>query len=141
MKLFFTKFAAPIMFLALSTRVCSGFVIPRATGQYAMRHLSAAATAEETIRKTGLVDSVVAKTGLSKKDSEACVDAFLESIAEEITSGNKVNIAGFGTFKRADRKARTGRNPKTGEALQIAAKKAPTFSAAKKFKEQVNGDI
>lgn len=60
---------------------------------------------------------------------------------QEVTAGNKVNIAGFGTFKRSERKARKGRNPKTGEELQIAAKKAPAFTAAKNFKERVNGDI
>jgi len=61
-------------------------------------------------------------------------------ILQEVTEGHKVNIVGFGTFKRSDRAARKGRNPKTGEELDIAAKKAPSFTAGKNFKESVNGE-
>lgn len=59
---------------------------------------------------------------------------------QEVAAGSKINIAGFGTFKRTDRQARKGRNPKTGEELDIPAKKAPTFTALTAFKSKVNGD-
>mmetsp|Transcript_7645 Transcript_7645/g.8721 ORF Transcript_7645/g.8721 Transcript_7645/m.8721 type:complete len:152 (-) Transcript_7645:132-587(-) len=94
----------------------------------------------EVVRKAYLVNSVAEITGESKQKSEACVDAVIETIIKEISLGKNINISGFGIFKRSDRKARTGRNPKTGESLEIPAKKAPSFTAAKNFKERVNGD-
>jgi DNA-binding protein HU-beta len=90
------------------------------------------------MNKTELVESVVEKTGLRKKDCDKLVAAFTDAIAETLAKGDKVQIAGFGTFEVRERPAREGRNPQTGEALKIAASKAPAFKAGKPFKEMLN---
>lgn len=90
------------------------------------------------MNKGELVVKVAEITGLSKKDSEAAITAFIETIQKELKSGEKVAIAGFGTFAVSNRKARTGRNPQTGEEMKIAASKTPKFKAGKSFKEMIN---
>lgn len=75
-------------------------------------------------------------TKLGMKDAD--VKALFEAIKDEVKAGNKVDIAGFGSFVASDRAARTGRNPQTGEVIQIAAKKSPTFKASKTFKDALN---
>lgn len=97
------------------------------------------------MNKADLVDRLAEASGLSKKDARAAVDALFATdprngvIANALEAGEKVQITGFGTFELRSRKARTGRNPRTGEAIQIAASRAPAFSAGKSFKERVNG--
>lgn len=78
---------------------------------------------------------------LTKKETEQAVDTTLAVIVEAVSKGDKVNIAGFGTFEPRDRSARKGRNPQTGEALQIAATRVPAFSAAKGFKDAVKASM
>ena len=90
------------------------------------------------MNKTDLINSVMEQTGLKKKDSEIMVTAFIDAIAETLAKGDKVQIAGFGTFEVRERSAREGRNPQTGEAIKIAASKTPAFKAGKAFKEMLN---
>ena len=89
--------------------------------------------------KTDLVNVVAAESGISKKDTEAVVNAALEAIANALKDGDKVQLIGFGTFEVKDVAAREGRNPKTGEVIKIDACKKPSFSASKVLKDQVNG--
>ena len=77
---------------------------------------------------------LAAKVGVDDKALKAVFDA----IKDEVVAGNKVDIAGFGSFQSADRAARTARNPQTGEAIQVAAKKAVKFKASKTFKDALN---
>ena len=97
------------------------------------------------MKKTDLAAILADRFGLSKKDSNAAIDAVFDEIARSLSKGEAVAVSGFGTFKKKvvpARKARMGRNPFTGAAVQIAAKKAsskPTFTAAKVLKEVVTG--
>lgn len=100
---------------------------------------AAKAPAQETFKKAEFIMSLSEKTGLNKKESEEAMQAVFDVIQEQVAAGKKVNLAGFGTFTCKDRAARKGRNPQTGEELQIAASKAPGFSAAKAWKDSLNG--
>jgi len=86
-----------------------------------------------------LADKLAERFGVSKKQGGEWLDAFIEEITNVLRSGDKVNITGFGVFKVADRKAREGINPKTGEKIHIAASKKPKFTAGKVFKEAIKG--
>ena len=90
------------------------------------------------MNKTQLVDVVVAKTDMKKKDAEAAVNATIEAITEALKAGDKVQLIGFGTFEVKAKAARTCRNPKTGEAMQVAASKAPAFKAGAALKNAIN---
>ncbi|MBK0347666.1 HU family DNA-binding protein [Aerococcaceae bacterium zg-ZJ1578] len=87
--------------------------------------------------KAELVEKVVAKTNLTKKDVTATVEALFEAIQEELSAGEKVQLIGFGTFEVRERAARKGRNPQTGEEIEIAASKVPGFKAGKALKDAV----
>ena len=89
------------------------------------------------VKKNQLAQKLAEKFGISKKQGMEWVDATFDEIASVIKSGDKMNIAGFGIFRVADRKAREGRNPKTGETVHIKASKAPKFRASKVLKEMV----
>jgi DNA-binding protein HU-beta len=88
--------------------------------------------------KGDIVDSIAEETGLSKADAERAVNAFTGAVTNALKSGDSVSIVGFGTFSVSARAARTGRNPRTGEAIQIKASNAPKFKAGKGLKEAVN---
>ncbi|HHV93532.1 MAG TPA: HU family DNA-binding protein [Firmicutes bacterium] len=88
--------------------------------------------------KVELVSQVAAKTGMTKKDAAACVDAMLAVIEDALRSGDKVQLTGFGTFEVRERAARTGRNPQTGEEIEISARRLPVFRAGKLLKDSVN---
>ena len=91
------------------------------------------------MNKAELIASVAEKTGFTKKDSEAAVNAFTAVVEEALVAGEKVQLIGFGTFETIERKARQGRNPrKPGETIEIAASKAPVFKAGKALKDSVN---
>ncbi|MBQ7943465.1 MAG: HU family DNA-binding protein [Lachnospiraceae bacterium] len=90
------------------------------------------------MNKTELIDALAAKTGLTKKDSEATLNAFVQTVTEQLAKGDKVSLVGFGTFEVSERAAREGRNPQTGETMKIAASKAPKFKAGKALKDIVN---
>ena len=89
------------------------------------------------MNKSELVDLVAEKAGMSKKDSEKAVKAVLDSIADGLVKGDRVQLVGFGTFEVRDRKAREGRNPATGEKIKIKALKVPAFKPGKALKEKV----
>eukprot|EP00614_Pseudopedinella_elastica_P013894 CAMPEP_0172586554 /NCGR_PEP_ID=MMETSP1068-20121228/5918_1 /TAXON_ID=35684 /ORGANISM="Pseudopedinella elastica, Strain CCMP716" /LENGTH=99 /DNA_ID=CAMNT_0013381405 /DNA_START=160 /DNA_END=459 /DNA_ORIENTATION=+ len=95
--------------------------------------------AADPLKKAEFIDMVAEKTSLSKKDVNEVISASFETIMDAVTDGKKVTFLGFGSFEPRDRKARTGRNPKTGEPLQIAASRAPAFAPSKVFKEKVKG--
>ena len=90
------------------------------------------------MNKAQLIDVIVTKTELKKKDVEKMVNAMNEAIIEALVAGDKVQLIGFGTYEVKTRAARDGRNPKTGETIKIAASKAPAFTAGKAFKDAVN---
>ncbi|HET9870747.1 MAG TPA: HU family DNA-binding protein [bacterium] len=87
--------------------------------------------------KDELVAKIVETTGIKKADTQKALDALINTIIETIKTGDKVNITGLGIFKIKDKKARLARNPKTGESIQVPAKKAPKFLPSKNFKEAV----
>lgn len=93
----------------------------------------------ENFKKSEFVASVAEKTGFTKAESEDALTAVLETIAEQMALEKKITLVGFGTFQAKDRAARKGRNPRTGEEIDIPASKAPTFSASKALKNFVNG--
>lgn len=90
------------------------------------------------MNKSELIEAVSSAAGLTKADGERAVNAFIETVQQTVRGGDKVTIPGFGSFSVTERKARTGRNPRTGEAVKIAASKAPKFSAGSGFKAAVN---
>ena len=88
--------------------------------------------------KTEFIDEVAERAGLSKKDASAAVDAVLETIEGALKRGSDVTFSGFGKFTVSARSAREGRNPATGEKIQIAASNVPKFSAGAALKKAVN---
>jgi nucleoid DNA-binding protein len=88
------------------------------------------------MNKTDLVNEVAMVTG-TKKEAQAAVDCFFNTIAEVLKHKEQVTVAGFGTFKVSNRKARTGRNPKTGETIAIEARNVPKFAAGKALMDSV----
>ena len=90
------------------------------------------------MNKAELVDSVATRAGLSKSDAADAVDAVFDSIEGALAGGDSVSLIGFGTFSVSNRAARTGRNPRTGETIQIAASRAAKFKAGKALKDAVN---
>ena len=90
------------------------------------------------MNKGELVSSVAASAGLSKKDAEAALKAFIDVVSEELKKGEKVQLVGFGTFEVSERAAREGRNPQTGETMEIKASKTPKFKAGKALKDMMN---
>jgi DNA-binding protein HU-beta len=90
------------------------------------------------LNKTDLITSVSEKTDVTKKDAERLINAVLSSIEEALANNEKVQLVGFGTFEVKERAARVGRNPQTGETINIAAAKVPTFKAGKGLKEAVS---
>lgn len=91
------------------------------------------------MNKNDLIASVADSAGLSKSDASNAVDAVLQAITEGLVGGGEIRLVGFGTFSVANRAATTGRNPRTGEAIQIPASKQPKFKAGKALKDAVNG--
>ena len=89
------------------------------------------------MNKTELVSSVAEQAELTKDEAKKVVDALFETITATLAKEEKIQLVGFGTFEVRDRAARTGRNPQTGEEIQIAASKVPAFKAGKELKEAV----
>ena len=85
-----------------------------------------------------LVAAIAEKSELSKKDAEKALKAFTDVVAEELKKGEQIQLVGFGTFKVSERAAREGRNPQTGETMQIKASKSPKFKAGKALKDMIN---
>ena len=90
------------------------------------------------MNKAELIASMAARSEMTKKDAEKALTAFTEVVSKELRNGGKVQLVGFGTFEVAERAAREGRNPQTGETMKIAAAKAPKFKPGKALKDEVN---
>ena len=90
------------------------------------------------MNKSELTEAVASSADLSKASAAKVVDAVIEAVTNSLKSGEQVAIAGFGTFLVRDRSARTGRNPRTGELMEIKASKVPSFKAGKALKDAVN---
>ena len=90
------------------------------------------------VNKAELITSMAEKSQLTKKDAEAALKAFIDSVQEALENGDKVQLIGFGTFETRERAAREGRNPRTKETINIPASTVPVFKAGKEFKERVN---
>lgn len=88
--------------------------------------------------KNTLIDKIAEKAGISKKDAKAALSAFTDTVVETVAAGDKIALVGFGTFEAHERGARQGRNPRTGETINIPASKLPSFKAGKAFKDAVN---
>ena len=90
------------------------------------------------MNKNDLIVSMVENSGLTKKDAEKALNAFIASVEGALKKGDKVSLVGFGTFEVKTRAARTGINPQTKKAIKIKASKAPAFKAGKAFKDALN---
>ncbi|MEJ2177444.1 MAG: HU family DNA-binding protein [Gammaproteobacteria bacterium] len=90
------------------------------------------------MNKAELIDAVAGSANLTKTDAGDAVDAVFDSISKALSGGDSVSLVGFGTFSVSDRAARTGRNPRTGETISIAATRVPKFKAGKGLKDAVN---
>ena len=90
------------------------------------------------MNKTELVASIAEKATISKKDAEKALAAFVDTVSGDLKAGGKIQLVGFGTFEVRERAARTGKNPRTGEKIQIAASKNPVFKAGKAVKDAIN---
>ena len=90
------------------------------------------------MNKTDLINSVADQAGLSKADATKAVESIIEAVTNALRGGDQVALVGFGTFSVRDRAARVGRNPRTGETIQIPASRNPVFKAGKGLKEAVN---
>ena len=90
------------------------------------------------MNKSELIDSIADKSGLNKTQAGDALNAVMESVGEALEAGDSISLVGFGTFSVKDRKARTGRNPKTGQSIQIPAKTKVVFKAGKALQESVN---
>ncbi|MDO4475523.1 MAG: HU family DNA-binding protein [Lachnospiraceae bacterium] len=93
------------------------------------------------MNKNDFIAAVAAKAELTKKDTEKAIKAFTDVIAEELKNGEKVQIVGFGTFEVSERAAREGRNPRTGETMEIAASRNAKFKAGKALKDMLNETV
>jgi len=91
------------------------------------------------MNKAELINAVAEKAGLSKKDTESAINAMIDVISASLAAGDKVQLVGFGAFEVKSRAARTGRNPKTRQTIQIPASKVPVFKAGKALKDVVAG--
>lgn len=90
--------------------------------------------------KAEIVNQVAERTGMSRKDAMQAVELFLDSIKTGLKNGEKISLVGFGTFFLKEKKARNGRNPRTGQRISIPAKKIATFKPGKAFRQLVNGE-
>ncbi len=90
------------------------------------------------MNKSELIDAIAASADIPKASAGRALDAVIDSITGALTSGDSVSLVGFGTFDVKDRAARTGRNPQTGQPIQIAASRVPSFKAGKALKDAVN---
>ena len=90
------------------------------------------------MNKQELIKKIAADAGLTQKQAAAALEATVKSIEDTVADGGKVSLIGFGTFESKERKARTSRNPRTVEAVKVAASVVPAFKAGKEFKDKVN---
>jgi DNA-binding protein HU-beta len=124
--------------LGLKTQRCGEIAMTRA---FEVGRVAASILSLETIsvNTAQLADQIAAQGGITKAQAKTLVDAFLDAIRDAAAKGEEVSLPGFGKFKVQAKPARTGRNPSTGEAIQIAASKKLVFQPAKVLKDAVNG--
>lgn len=91
--------------------------------------------------KTELIEGLANKLGMHKSEAEKAINIVLDDIVAALRQGERVNISGFGTFSVSSRRPRTGRNPKTGESIQISASRSAKFKAGKQMKDSLNEDV
>jgi DNA-binding protein HU-beta len=92
------------------------------------------------MKKSDLIDAIAARQGMTKTQVQSVVDDVFELVIKGLADGEKVDVRGFGTFSARDSAARTGRNPQTGAAIEIAARRVPGFKPGKEMRDRVNGD-
>jgi nucleoid DNA-binding protein len=92
------------------------------------------------MNKQELIESIADKSHTTRSDSKKMLEAFIETVTETLARGDSVQLVGFGSFKTNERKARSGRNPRTGESVTIPAKRVPSFTAGNTLKEAVKSD-
>ena len=92
------------------------------------------------MNKQELIESIADKSHTTRSDSKKMLEAFIETVTETLARGDSVQLVGFGSFKTSERKARSGRNPRTGEAVEIPAKRVPSFTAGNTLKEAIQSD-
>ncbi|GKY97748.1 hypothetical protein MPSEU_000733000 [Mayamaea pseudoterrestris] len=127
-----------VLFLSLMSCVASFLLNPSTTPSSLTRTLATKAeTTEESFKKADLIASIAEKSGLTKKDSENALNALISTIQEQVSLEKKVTLPGLGSFVVKARAARKGRNPQTGETIDIAASKSPGFTAAKPWKDKL----
>ncbi|HHO69997.1 MAG TPA: HU family DNA-binding protein [Halothiobacillus sp.] len=90
------------------------------------------------MNKSELIDAMAASAGISKADAGKALDGFIDAVTSALKNNDQVTLVGFGTFLVREREARTGRNPRTGETINIPASKLPSFKAGKRLKDAVN---
>ncbi len=90
------------------------------------------------MNKAELIATMADKTELSKKDAEKALNAFIDTVTDELKNGDRIQLIGFGTFEISERAERTGRNPQSGETMVIPASKIPKFKAGKALKDAIN---
>ena len=90
------------------------------------------------MKKSDLVDAISSKSGVAKSQAQEIIESVFDLIGSALSQGEKIDLRGFGTFSVRDSKARTGRNPQTGAALQIPARRVPGFKAGKELRDRVN---
>ena len=103
------------------------------TVEYSRKRLS-------LMNKQELIEIIAEKSHTTKSDSKKMLDVFIETVSETLAQGDSVQLIGFGSFKTSERKARSGRNPRTGETVSIPAKRVPSFTAGNALKEAVQSD-
>ena len=103
-----------------------------------MRHSEMTKQATSTLTKADLIEEVLNVTELPRKESETIVETIFDNIIAALQKGEKIEIRGFGSFRTRERRGRVGRNPKTGEKVEVPAKKIPYFKPSKELKDFVN---
>eukprot|EP00903_Cladosiphon_okamuranus_P011394 g10737.t1 len=135
-------FAGPAGSLALSNCFsaaagASNGIVRRGVASTPVRAAAKTSDAAEIVRKPALVEAMAEKGDMTKVQAEAALAAFTDVVMSNVSEGKKISLQGFGTFEGRSRKGRTGRNPRTGEELEIKATTLPAFTAAKAFKDMV----
>jgi DNA-binding protein HU-beta len=95
----------------------------------------------QPMKKSDLVDLVAQKLNFPKPQVEQTIESLLDTVADGLAKGERIDIRGFGAFQIRESAARSGRNPRTGETIQIAARKTPTFKVGKELRDKVNGVV
>src|SRR5271163_5280250 len=111
---------------------------PAAAGTLALQRGIGTMTKQLTLTKADLIEEVLRITELPRKESESIVETIFDSIIESLQNGDKIEIRGFGSFRTRQRRGRVGRNPKTGEKVEVPPKKIPFFKPSKELKDFVN---